>query len=156
MMSSFPACVADSALPFGACTWFFLSLCLLPSMTSLSLPQSKKTFLTVSAPGCRSLYFEFPDPFSYLYYSLFHVSVACLSFSKRQKQCVFLFCFVFLGISPRANFNTQYTVDTSDSGEWRDISAIWENLSIVVLPPQKLFFFVNPFKPTFRLFENEQ
>lgn len=47
---------------------------------------------------------------------------------------------VFLsGISPRASCNTQCTVDTPD--EWRDISAIWENISIAYHSSSKLFFF---------------
>ena len=51
----------------------------------------------------------------------------------------------FPGISPRASCNTQCTVDTPD--EWRDISAIWEKISIAYHSYSKLFFFfflVNP------------
>lgn len=53
----------------------------------------------------------------------------------------------FPGISPRASCNTQCTGDTPD--EWRDISAIWENLSIALsylFKSSSIFFFflVNP------------
>lgn len=101
--------------------------------------EVKNPFLTIPAPGCQSLYVEFPDPFSYFCSSLFHVSLACLSFSKRQKQCVF-----FLGISPKANCNTQHIVDTSDPDEWRNIRATWGNLTKGLPCPIKNSSFVNP------------
>ena len=75
----------------GLCGWLSLTVWCTYWILLVSVPSAfgAVTFLTTSAPGGQSLYFQFPDPFSYLYYSLFHVSLACLSFSKRQKQCGF-------------------------------------------------------------------
>lgn len=117
---------------------------LCPQCLSFHFPQSeKRPFLTVSAPGCHSLYLSFLTPVTYLYYSLFHVSLACLSFSKRQKQVAFS-----LGTSPKDSCRTQHTVDASHMLDCKKGNQSNSgNLLIVFRSPHKLYVS----KPTYLL-----
>lgn len=116
----------------------FRALCL--QWLSSHFPESQKPFLTVSAPGCHSLCLKFTDPFSYLCYSLFHVSLPCLSSSKRQKQCGFSLIF---HPEPTATLSIQQMFVHVWCMKGHQCN-LGKPLRGVVLSPHKLFHFGHP------------